>query len=237
MSDFLIKHWVVILDTAAKVAAIFGVIGIWVAYHQYKHSVNLAKINERRAAVELAARECARYGNELIKQAVGLLQKIDKSGCQYLKHCKLNKDDKQLKLDATALTEEDRVTMKEYMLEAVGVVNSLETFSIPFVRGVADNETGFVECGRSFIEIFEACFPLYCLSNLQDYYKASQELYWRWRKQIADVELERQHSQAGKQFFVLTAQRLEREKANSRLALTLAGWFRKIAEQLSKPRN
>lgn len=237
MSDFLIKHWEVILDAAAKIAAIFAVIGIWVAYRQYKHSVDLAKINERRASIELAARECARYGNELTTQAVQLLQEIDKSGCEYLKHCKLIKENQQLKLDASAVTAEDKEKMKKHLLEAVRVVNSMEGFAIPFISGVADNKIGFVECGRSFTDTFEVLFPFYCFSNLQDYYKASQELYWRWKKQIADAEFERQHLQVGKQFFVLTAERLEREKAHSRSALILAAFFRKIADQLAKPRN
>jgi len=236
MTDFLIQHWQALLDAAAKVATIFAVVGLWVAYRQYKHSVNLAETNERRAAVELAARECAHYGSDLTKQAVGLLQKINESGCEYLKHCKLIKEDQQLKLDVTAVSEEDKAKMEQHVIEAACVVNSLEGFAIPFVSGVADNKTGFVECGRSFTQIFEAFFPLYCFSNLQDYYRSSQELYWRWKKQIDEIELERQTSQAGKQFFVLT-EKLVREKSNSRLAQALASWLRKVAEQLSNSKR
>lgn len=236
MIDYLRIHWAILLDAAAKMATVIAAIGIWVAYCQYKHSVKLAQTNERRAAVELAARECARYGSDLIKQLKQLADKIELSGCEYLKHCKLIKESQQLKLDTSAVTEEDRQKMREHSSETVCVVNSLEGFAIPFVRGVADDSVGFVECGRSFVTIFEKYFPLFCISNLQHYYKSSQTLYWRWRKQIEQEELERQHSQAGKEFFVLS-EKLVRGKSNSRFALALASLFKKMAEELSKPRT
>lgn len=236
MCDFLIKHWAVLLDASAKVVTIFACIGLWVAYRQYKHSLNLARTTERRAAVELASRECAHYGSVLMKQLADLIQKIEESGCEYLKHSKVIKEDQQLKLDATAVTEEDRQKLKKHLTEIMCVLNSLEGFAIPFASGVADDEIGFMECGHSFVKIFEERFPLYCVSNLEHYYKASQNLYWRWKKRFDQAELERQHSQAGKEFFVLT-EKLVREKSNSRIALALASWLKAIAEQLSKPRK
>jgi len=222
------------LDSAAKVVTILAGIGLWVAYRQYKHSVNLARTNERRAAVELAARECARYGSELMKQVAELLQEIDKSGCEYVQHCKVIKDGSQVRLDTSAVTEVDKQKVKAHGAKITCVLNSLEGFAIPFTSGVADDQVGFVECGRSFVNSFEDNFSLYYTFNLQHYFKSSQALYWRWRNQIDREELERQHSQAGKDFFVLT-EKLVRGKSNSRFQLALASWLRKKAEQLSKP--
>jgi hypothetical protein len=234
MRDFLIQHWAAILDAGAKVVTIFAGIGLWVAYRQYKHSVNIAKNNERRAAVELAARECARFGDEITKKILALKLEIEKSGCDYLKHCKVIKEPEQMKLDTAAVTEDDNQKMTKLFPHIIDVLNALEGFAIPFASNVADDKLGFTECGRSFVAFFENLFPLYRV-NLQDFYKSSQILYWRWKKLASQQDLERQHSQAGKEFFTLTA-KLVNEKSKSRLASALASWFRKAAEQLSKPR-
>ena len=231
--NFLANHWATLLDAASKGATVIAAIGIWVAYRQYRHSVKLAQTNERRAAVELAARECARFGSETLKQIEQLGKIIEISGCEYLKHCKLIKEGDHIRLDSSALTEIDRQKIKEHSSEIMCVVNSLEGFAIPFAGNVADNEVGFVECGRSFVKIFEGLFPLFCLSSLQHYYKSSQTIYWRWRKQIEKQELERQHAQAGKEFFTLT-EKLVKGESNSWAAGKVAAGLRELAERLSK---
>jgi len=235
MNAFLLnlQPW---LDAAAKGAAILGVVGLWLGFRQYKHSVKLASTNERRAAIELAARECGHYGCNLMPSLEALRGEIEKSGCEYFKHCKLIQEPQQLRLDPTQVTNEDRESIRKYMADIAQKLNSLEAFAIHFASGVADDKIGFVECGRSFTGLFESNFPLYCLFNLQHYYQSSQSLYWRWKRQMQHEELERKYAQAGKDFFVLT-ETLIREKGNSRLQLAIASWLRKKAEQLSKPRS
>ena len=120
-----ITHWMPLLDAAAKLAAIVGVVGLGFAYCSYRHSVRIAERNERRASVELAARECDRYGRELLKQLADLGQEIEKSGCDYVKHCKLIKEDQQLKLDASAVTQEDREKIRRHDAQTMCVLNSL----------------------------------------------------------------------------------------------------------------
>jgi hypothetical protein len=230
-------HWMPLLDAAAKIAAIFGVIGLGFAYCQYRHSVRIAERNERRAAVELAARECARYGSVLMKQLVELNQKIKQSDCKYLEHYKIIKEGEQLKFDATAVTAEDKQRIEVYMPEIMCVLNSLEGFAIPFATGVADDDVGFMECGRSFVTIIENNLGLYSFSDLNHYYLSSQKIYVRWKKRINDQKIERHHLEIGKQFFVLTAERLEKENPKSRIALTLAKILRKVADKISTSKS
>lgn len=228
-----VTHWMPLLDAAARIVAIIGVVGLGFAYCSYRHSVRIAERNERRASVELAARECDRYGRELLKQLADLGQEIERSGCDYVRHCKLIKEDQQLKLDASAVTQEDREKIRKHSAQTMCVLNSLEGFAIPFASRVADDRVGFIECGSSFVDVFEKIFPLYCLSNLQHYYKSSQEIYWRWKKQLDQEELEREHAQAGKEFFVLT-EKLVRGKSNSRVALWVAAKLKELSERVSQ---
>lgn len=236
MIQFLI-HWMPLLDAAAKIVAIFGVIGLGFAYCQYRHSVRIAERNERRAAVELAAKECAHYGSELIFKQNELVKKINDSGCKYIEHCKLvkenGKDRQKLLIDSSAVTDEDRQKMKEYVAESVCLLNKLEGFAIPFACGVADDRVGFMECGRSFVSQFEKYFALYSVTNLQQYYKSSQTLYWRWRKQIEKEELERQHAQAGEKFFSLS-EKLIKGESNSWFARKVAAVLHDLANRFSK---
>lgn len=227
------------LDPIAKTVTIFAGVGLWVGYRQYKHSVNIAVTSERRASVELAARECARYGSELVDELEKLGNKIKESGCKYIEHCKLvredGKEEQKISVDSSAVTEEDRQKIKEYLGEIICLLNKFEGFAIPFACGVADDRVGFMECGRSFVTIFEKYFSLYSFSNLQHYYKSSQAIYWRWRKQIEQEELERQHAQAGKEFFTLS-EKLVRGESNSWGAQKVASVLRQAADYFSKPK-
>jgi len=228
------------LETVAKLAQIFGCIGLWVAYRQYKHSVKLAKINERRSAVELAARLCTHYGSVLMKERGELLKRIDESGCQYLQHCKVEHcktdgGEDQIKLNSSDVTDDDRQKMKQHELGLICTINALEGFAIPFVTGVADEDVGFMECGHSFVKLFESDFPLYCFSDLRNYYKSSQSLYWRWRKRANREEFKSQYTDAGNQLMCLT-EKLVKAESGSPLAIAFVSWIKAKFEQLSKRR-
>lgn len=232
MCDFIINHWAALLDAASKLATVIAAVGIWVAYRQYRHSVTLAQTNERRSAVELAARECARFGDEITKKLLALNQEIEKSGCEYQKHCKVIKELEQIKLDTTAVTDEDNQKINKLFPQILDMLNSLEGFAIPFASNVADDKVGFSECGRAFVDFFENLFPLYRV-NLRDYYQSTQNVYWRWKKQANQMELERQHAQAGKEFFILS-EKLVKGGANSWFSRKIAVALRELAEQFSK---
>jgi hypothetical protein len=199
-----ITHWLPLLDATAKLAAISAVFGLWLAFCQFKHSVRIARKNERRLAVELAAKECTNYGAALLPQLIKLQKDIENSGCQFFKHFKLIRGENDLKSDASAVTEEDYNELNQYIPETLRLLNLLEGFSIPFAAGVADDRVGFIECGRSFVRIFEQFFGLYARHELKHYYPATQTLYWNWRRQIIKDDRSRMHLNAGREFFTLT---------------------------------
>ena len=225
-----------LLDAAAKIVAIIGVVGLRFAYCQYRHSVRIAERNERRAAVELAVRECVNFGSALLPQLAKLRKDIDDSGCQFFKHFKLVLEEENLKPDTSAVTEEDYKKLNEHLPETLHILNSLEGFAIPFVAGVADNRVGFVECGRAFIGVFEQFFGLYARHDLKHYFPSTQTLYWNWRKQIGKDDRRRMNLEAGREFFVLT-EAVIREESDSKMAQAAASLMRKLAASLSKQRK
>lgn len=237
MIDFYMNYATAIIDTVVKLVAVCGGVSICVGVWQYRHSVKIAKMNERRASVELAARECAHYGAVLMKEFTNLRQNLEKSGCEYLKHYKIVEEGEQLKFDASTVTAEDRKKIEPHLPEIICVLNKLEGFAIPFATGVADDDVGFMECGRSFVTIVENNLGLYSFTNLNHYYLSSQTIYGRWKKRINGQEIERHHMESGKKFFILTAERLENENPKSRTALFLAKILRKAADIISNSRS
>lgn len=229
MTEFLIKQAPVI-DVVAKLAGIAMVIGLFFASRQYRHSVRVAERKERRAAVELAARESSRYGLNLLRNVKELHEQIAHSECDYLKHCRLIKSENGLRVDASEVTPEDREKIQTHATKIMEVLNSLEGFAIPFAEGVADDRVGFIECGRSFVQTVEEIAPLYCCCPLKDYFRSSQILYMRWRKKIEQEDKDRKYVQAGKDFVVMSAHMIK-ERTKSRIMRAVANWCLERAQE------
>lgn len=60
-----------------------------------------------------------------------------------------------LRNDTTKVSPEELTKMKALADDALRVLNKLEGFAIPLVVGVADDGIGFVECGRTYLQLFE----------------------------------------------------------------------------------
>jgi len=237
MIQFLVQHEAAInqtLEITSKCATIVGVFALIVAYFQYRHSVQLAKQNSRRASVELAARESAHFGVDVLKRFDEMQKKIDATGSEFLKHAKVIKETEELKWDLALVTAEDRDKLKPAVADIMQSLNLLEAFAIPFAYDVADDDVGFAECGRTFVGLFEKYLTLYSGSNMRLVYRSTQTVYWRWQKRIDRENLHLQYSEVGKQFFILSEKMLL--DSSGRGAQFLAALLRKIADRLSKRR-
>ena len=228
MIQFLLNN-ARLIDVVAKLAGIATLIGLLFAFRQYRHSVRVAQRTERRAAVELAAKECTHYGLNILRSVNELLDQINKSGCDYLNHCKITPSEKGLAVDTSAVTPDDGEKIKSHIKQIVEVLNGLEGFAIPFAEGVADNRVGFIECGRSFVQTTERMAPLYSFWPLKDYYQSSQTIYMRWKREIGQEERDRRFVQAGKDFMVMSAQ-IIKDRSKSRFWRAVADWCEKRAK-------
>lgn len=180
------------LQDAANIATIVGAVGILIALFEYWHSVKIAKQQDRRASVELAARECLQFGTEIMKEFKELGCKID-SQTGFLRESKVEITPNNLRYNTTQVSPEELAKMKPLADDALRVLNRLEGFAIPFVSGVAHDEIGFVECGRAYVQLVERFCPLMAFTNNKHYYQSSQRLYVKWKirinKQDRDAEL------------------------------------------------
>lgn len=180
------------LQDAANIATIVGAAGILIALFEYRHSVKIAKQQDRRASVELAARECTQFGTEILKEFQELGCKIE-SQTGFLRESTIEITANNLRYDTTKVSPEELAKMKPLADEALRVLNRLEGFAIPFVAGVADDGIGFVECGRAYVQLFEKYCPLMIFTSNKHYYQSTQKLYAKWKSRIVrqdrDTEL------------------------------------------------
>jgi hypothetical protein len=179
------------------------IIGLWVAYKQYKASVEIAKIAAKREAIKLAAEQAAVFGQSLLKKLPALRKRIEDAGCDYLQKCKVTADEEQIKTDASGVNEETRIKLREHGQEIATTLNELEAFAIFFATDVADDNVGFIECGPAFVNLFEEYFALYSTFKLDKYYRATQSLYWRWKKRMAQQQLMTECENLGNQAIVI----------------------------------
>jgi len=219
MLDFFFQHWSEILDVVYKISGIVLVIGLLFAYRQYvktgeqtKTQIELSKINAKREAICLAAAQCDNYGGHLMKMAGDLHRKIRERKCEFLTRTKVIIKEDQMTLDTSNLRPEDQKKMTDHFEEITLLTNAVEGFAIYFASDVADDNIGYIECGRGFVKYFEDNFALYCIDNrVQNYYKATQALYWRWKKRLVAEELVKQHEELTKQM-TITRQKIDPSK-------------------------
>jgi hypothetical protein len=174
------------LDLIAKTA---GVGGIWIGYRQFKRNAEYHKKSVQREAVRLAAEQAKEFGCVIIPRVEDLRKRIDEAGCAYFKKCKVMMNEKEIRVDYSAVGQDEVAKLKDFQKETVDILNRIEAFAIYFATNVADDNIGFIECGPAFIGLFESNFPLFGRHDLRSYYRCSQAVYWRWKKRIGNQGL------------------------------------------------
>ena len=200
--NFLVNNWATLLDAASRGSnSRRGSRHLGCILRNTDIPSNWLKRMNGGLRLNLLRAKCARFGNEILKQVQELRTKIEKSGCEYLKHSKLIKEGDQVRLDSSVVTEIDREKIKEHSSEIMCVINSLEGFAIPFASNVADNGVGFVECGRSFVAIFEYAFPVILPFKFAALLQIEpNDLLALAKTNGKTRKLERQHAEAEKNF-------------------------------------
>jgi len=219
MWNFICQNWPTLLDATSKLSSIVLVVGLLFAYRQYvktaeqtRAQIELAKINAKREAICLAAAQCDHYGGQLMKMAGDLHHSIREKKCEFFTRTKVIIKEDQITLDTTGMRPEDQKKILEHFQEITLVTNAVEGFAIYFASNVADDNIGYIECGRGFVKYFEDNFGLYCIENrVQNYYKATQALYWRWKKRLVAEELVKHHDELAKQISI-TRQKIDPSK-------------------------
>lgn len=192
-------------DLASKIAAIVLVFGLWVAYKQYRRTVamhtdsnSLAKKNAQREAVKLAAERADHFGSVIIPQMARLDSALKAANATLFTKVKFVFNEDSMHCDASGLKKADFEPLDKCGAELSAAFNAIEGFAVYFASDVADDNIGYLECGRAFISFFEKYFLVIGRQHQLGYFKAMVALYWRWKKRCIAEDLAREHSELRK---------------------------------------
>lgn len=170
-------------------------IGLRQIYLQRKLSSTAAQ----REAFRIAAERCDYFGREIIGFSIELKKAFKEHDVKLFDKCKVEIKDSKISMTSEGLTQEDADKCNLCSEKMSKLINSIEGFAVFFVTGVADDNVGFLTCGRGYVKLFEELFPIYALADaLDNHCKASQALYGRWKSRIEQLELVSQHKEISK---------------------------------------
>ncbi len=189
--DYLASpHFKYLLEILYYISGIVLAAGLFIAIRQLQQQRELSKIRNRRDAFKIAAERCDYFGKEMIPLVNTLLKDFEANHVALLKKCKVKRTDKGLQIHTEKYNKADEDNLNKYSERIIYIHNALDGYALFFVTGIADDNVGFLTCGKAFVDIFEELFPLYVLLDaLGDNTSSTQALYSRWREKITHSEL------------------------------------------------
>jgi hypothetical protein len=160
------------------IAACYAVKQVRLASEQLKLTKDIATANSRRESVKLASEHCRYYADEVVPAHEALVKKYNEQHCTFLNPVAIqpgappapafiinNGDFAQVNYDMRRITPEE---WGKVSVEVVRLSNKMESFSIPFAAGVADDAIGFQETAPAFINALSFVIPaVYYLRQTQ----------------------------------------------------------------------
>jgi hypothetical protein len=172
---------------SAPIIAIIAIIGL----RQLKIAKETVRISAKREAIALAATQCQVYGTTIIPLHNLLDDAIAKNGITIFK-------------EAEVVVEKDRAKVKfpkgiwhgeqisKIAKELAEVLNSMESFSVYFISGVADEQVAFSTVGATFCFTVRKLLPVILLHVETGHFKNIFSLFLMWNARIERENLLRQ---------------------------------------------
>lgn len=161
------------------------------ASDQLKTTREIADANSRRESVKLAADLCKYYAHDVVPKQDMVVNKYKAGQCTFLDAIQQvppafvikDGDFSQVNYDLKRATPE----WAKVATEIITYLNMCESFAIPFVAGVADDDIGFQETAVAFVTTINAYMPaIYYLRMTQGVRYASVLKLWGiWHGRLA----------------------------------------------------
>lgn len=172
------------------IVALLAIIGIYQIILLKKGII----INSKRDAAKLSFEICEKY---LVK----FTESVTTIGLAYKQYdlvplFDITIDEFSIEEYNKKFNEEWRQKFEENMKEPKGVEfeqvgNMLDSFAVPMLKGIADEDIAFSVHANSFLAISSLCFP-YMIVRLEENnmsFKNAQELHVYWSKKITTIRL------------------------------------------------
>ena len=177
--------WIYLLYyISSPVLVIIGLI----ALYQIVLAKQTLRVTSQREAACLAAQQCDKMvheiiplNDELIKQCISLNIPYYQGPVEF-NRAKLNPE-------AIAFIVECNKDMNK-MLIILKVLNSIDAFSLYFMKGIADEEIAFTSVGSSLCSIVKTFSPFIACDQSNQEFQNLKSLYNVWSKRIQKMKLQ-----------------------------------------------
>lgn len=178
----------------APLAFIIALLGLY----QIKVAKDSIKINSRRNSMAFSFQISEDYIPKMIESCDSLVDKltalnIDYRTFQYEKIRDFrNLEEEHFDKEQFKLLKENYSNLDT---DFHSLIEKLESFSLPFICGLADEELGYNIDSLKFVEFFQICSPFFHFNRLELnddnlIYKNSSELYLQWLNRTEKDKLE-----------------------------------------------
>lgn len=157
---------------------------IKVAKLQLEEQRKLAQIQSKRDALKLMSEQVSTFSNVIIQLANDLDDKIERENITFFDQASLEVSEKGISInirDLGSLQELDPI-----IPELTKFANSLDSLSIYFMSGVADEDQAFLAIGSSFCDLVKDILPFLVMVNDWDQYSYSNclQLFMIWHNRL-----------------------------------------------------
>ena len=167
----------IIYYLSAPAIAIIAIIGL----KQISVTKENRKINSKRESIKLASDQCKFYMDVVVKDMNKIDSYVDKNKIEIFNREKVKIENGVI--SSPILTEKNTTETEKLELireDIASVINSLETFSIPFTCKVANDIVAYRAVGKDFVEFVKDYMPIFILNFIKGYHKNTLELFIKW---------------------------------------------------------
>lgn len=178
---------------ALLIVAIYALRQIKEARNQVQETRKARLLSAKRESYKIAADKCSYYMETVIPLMNILDKEIDSKKVTYFEKSVVTKTSNSYKLKPANISKEEKETL--FSLPITEVFNPLESFSLFFTSGVADEKVGYLTLGHTFCESVDSYLPiLIMLSSDQEHYNNIMQLFtiWNTRKEREKLEADKQ---------------------------------------------
>lgn len=155
-----------------------------VALYQIRIAKQAIVIQSKRHALTLTAEQCNYFSTDIMRLANDLYKKRVEVKCSFFDLGKwtVDTEGEKIILNSSEDIAPDICEIENVVDEVVILLNSIESFSVYFISGVADEEKAYIYVSNSYINTVEQMMPMILFSNENlGHYSSIVELYIMWK--------------------------------------------------------
>ena len=154
-------------------------------------------ISAKRDSFKIAADKCEYYMSDIIPSIDNLDKAVRENNIDFFESSRIEIHSDGI--GASAPFKDDEEFDKVLELPFLEVFNPLESFSLFFTSGVADEKVGYLSVGHTFCDTVEKYAPLIIILSGNKHYNNLLQLFTLWHGRIEKERLEKERAKIDKE--------------------------------------